>query len=104
MSPARAGTVRALSRVPRIRGDEPSTTLDLESIGMLIYLIANPPTNEGKIREKLVEASPAAYKVVNRISQKLIAAGEIDEHRTRDENRANRFGSLVWEIVRTTKG
>jgi transcriptional regulator with XRE-family HTH domain len=80
-----------------------STTLDLESIGMLIYLIANPPTNEGKIREKLVEASPAAYKVVNRISQKLIAAGEIIEHRTRNANSANRFGSLVWEIVRSTQ-
>jgi len=81
-----------------------STTLDLESIGMLIYLIANPPTSEGKIREKLVEASPAAYKVTNRISQKLIAAGEIIEHRTRNEHSANRFGSLVWEVVRATKG
>ena len=80
-----------------------STALDLESIGMLIYLIANPPTNEGKIREKLVEASPAAYKVVNRISQKLIAAGEITERRTRDEHRANRFGSLVWEIKRVAQ-
>ena len=70
---------------------------------MLIYLIANPPTNEGKIREKLVEASPAAYKVVNRISQKLIAAGEITELRTRDEHRANRFGSLIWEIKRVAQ-
>lgn len=80
-----------------------STTLDLESIGMLIYLIANPPTIEGKIREKLVEASPAAYKVINRISQKLIAAGEITECRTRNKHNANRFGSLVWEIARVAQ-
>ena len=70
--------------------------LSLDAIGMMIFLLANPPKEAGGIRKKLVQESPAQYRLVNKLAAELIEAGEITEERVG----ADFFSPLVWKITR----
>lgn len=63
---------------------------------MMIFLLANPPEEAGGIRKKLVQESPAQYRLVNKLANELIEAGEITEERVGDDF----FSPLVWKIAR----
>ena len=62
----------------------------------MIFLLANPPKEAGGIRKKLVQESPAQYRLVNKLANELIEAGEITEERIGDDF----FSPLVWKITR----